>query len=89
MGANLSLVIRDRSPMSLASRVTGGHFTGGVVRATLAAWLHGEVLCPSCGLPIGRRDVDQDLRELDSAQPVGAIVTHRRCGATFRLEFSA
>ena len=51
-------------------------------------WLHGEARCPSCGLPIGTRDVDEDLRELDNAQPVGAIVTHRRCGATFRLEFS-
>jgi hypothetical protein len=35
-------------------------------------WLHGEALCPSCGLPIGRRDVDEELREVNSAQPVGA-----------------
>ena len=51
-------------------------------------WLHGEAACPSCGLPIGPRDVDEELRGPGSAQPVGAIVTHRRCGATFRLEFS-
>jgi hypothetical protein len=51
-------------------------------------WLHGEALCPSCRLPIDKRDVDQELREVDSAQPVGAIVTHRRCGATFRVRFS-
>jgi hypothetical protein len=53
------------------------------------AWAHGEALCPSCGLPIGPRDLDEELREPGSAQPVGAVVTHRRCGATFRLEFSA
>jgi len=51
-------------------------------------WLHGEALCPSCGLPIGKRDLDEELREPGSAQPVGAIVTHRRCGAPFRLEFA-
>jgi hypothetical protein len=53
------------------------------------AWLHGEVLCPSCGLPIEKRDLDEELPEPGSAQPIGAVVTHRRCGATFRLEFSA
>jgi hypothetical protein len=35
-----------------------------------------------------RRDVDKELREAESTQPVGAIVTHRWCGVTFRVEFS-
>jgi hypothetical protein len=46
-------------------------------------WVHGEALCPSCRLPIDKRDVDEELREAGTTQPVGAIVTHRRCGATF------
>jgi hypothetical protein len=51
-------------------------------------WQHGLAACPACGLPIGKRDLDEELRESGGAQSVGAIVTHRRCGATFRLEFS-
>ncbi len=51
-------------------------------------WLHGEAACPSCGLPMGKRDLDEELRAPGSAQPVGAIVTHRRCTATFRLRFA-
>jgi len=38
-------------------------------------------------VPIDARDVDEKLRELRSAQPVGPVVTHRRCGATCRVEF--
>jgi len=55
---------------------------------TRSAWAHGEALCPSCGLPIDERDVDEELRDRGSAQPVGAIVTHRRCGVHFQIEFS-
>ena len=51
------------------------------------AWAHGEALCPSCRLPIDSRDVDEELREPGRSQPIGAVVTHRRCGATFRLAF--
>ena len=62
-----------------------------MIEATIVprrTWLHGEAACPSCGLPIGKRDLDEELREPDSAQPVGAIVTHRRCGATFTIHFA-
>jgi len=52
------------------------------------AWAHGEALCPSCRLPIDARDVDEELREVGETQPIGAVVTHRRCGATFRITFS-
>lgn len=51
------------------------------------SWAHGEALCPSCGLPIDARDVDEELREVGETQPSGAMVTHRRCGATFRIAF--
>ena len=27
----------------------------------MLAWAHGEALCPSCGLPIDARDVDEKL----------------------------
>jgi hypothetical protein len=42
-------------------------------------------LSPSCRLPIDARDVDEELREVGETQPSGAVVTHRRCGATFRI----
>jgi hypothetical protein len=59
--------------------MSGEHFTGGVVR----------VACPGCGLPVdAKRDEVEELRSIASSEPVGAIVTHRRCGATFRLRFS-
>ncbi|HSW94971.1 MAG TPA: hypothetical protein VLI88_02305 [Patescibacteria group bacterium] len=51
------------------------------------AWAHGEALCPSCRLPIDSRDVDEELREVGEALASGAIVNHRRCGATFRIGF--
>ena len=41
----------------------------------------------SCRLPIDARDVDEELREVGEAQPTGAVITHRRCGATFRIAF--
>jgi hypothetical protein len=52
-------------------------------------WLHREALCPSCRLPIDSRDVDEELREVEETQLSGAVVTHRRCGATFRIRFEA
>ena len=53
------------------------------------AWLHGEALCPSCHLPIDSRDVVEELREVGETQAVGAVVTHKRCGATFRITFAS
>jgi len=50
--------------------------------------MHGEALCPSCRLPIDSRDVGQELREAGETQASGAIVTHRRCGTTVRLQFA-
>jgi hypothetical protein len=32
--------------------------------------------------------LDEALRDAAQADPVGAIVRHRRCGVRFRLEFS-
>ena len=52
------------------------------------AWARSEALCPYCGLPIDARDADEELREPGTARAVGAIVTHRRCGATVRLRFA-
>jgi hypothetical protein len=52
-------------------------------------WLHGEALCPSCRLPIDKRDVVEDLRDVGQTQPVGAVVTHKRCGAHFQIEFGS
>ena len=49
------------------------------------AWLRGEALCPSCKLPIDGRDVAEDAREAGESQPSGAVVTHKRCGAMFRV----
>jgi len=64
---------------------------GSIIEATVVprrTWAHGEALCPSCRLPVDQRDVDEELREPGDALPAGAIVTHRRCDATFRVEFS-
>jgi hypothetical protein len=66
------------------------HFTGGVVRATLAAWRHGEVSCPGCGLPVGAQHDDvEELRTATSSEPIGALVRHLRCGTPFRIEFDS
>ncbi len=51
-------------------------------------WTHGEALCPSCKLPIDARDVNEDLREVGETQVSGVAVTHRRCGASFRVRFA-
>jgi hypothetical protein len=68
--------------------MAGEHFTGGVVRATLAALRHGEVACPGCGLPVdAQRDIVEELRTVTSSEPIGALVTHLRCGTPFRIEF--
>jgi len=64
------------------------HFTAGVVRATLAAWRHGEVQCPGCGLPVdAEHDAAEELRTVTSSEPWGVLVTHLRCGTPFRIEF--
>jgi hypothetical protein len=64
------------------------HFTVGVVRATLAAWRHGEVQCPGCGLPVdAEHDAAEELRTVTSSEPWGVLVTHLRCGTPFRIEF--
>jgi hypothetical protein len=68
--------------------VRGELFSGGVIRASLSAWRHGEVQCPGCGLPVdASRDDVEELRAVTSIEPYGAIVTHRHCGAHFQIEF--
>jgi len=49
-------------------------------------WLHGVARCPECRLPQdAHRDLD-DYEQVNSDTPAtGAIVTHQRCGATFRV----
>jgi hypothetical protein len=67
-------------------------WTIGLIAATVVSrltWAYGEALYPSRGLPIDNRDVDEELRELGESQPSGANVTHRRCAATFRIQFAA
>ena len=68
--------------------VSGEHFAGGVLCATLSAWRHGEVACPGCGLPVdAQHDIVEERRTVTSTEPIGALVTHRRCGTPFRIEF--
>jgi len=51
-------------------------------------WLHGLALCPSCGLPLAvDRDLVKEIRHLPDPKVAAVDVTHRRCGASFRLEF--
>lgn len=63
------------------------HFVHEFTAVSRLTWAHGEALCPSCRLPIDSRDVDEVLREVGQSQLTGAIVTHQRCGATFRIQF--
>ncbi len=66
----------------------GELFSGGTIRVSLTHWRHGQVECPGCGLPVDvQRDEVEELRSLTSSEPDGAIVTHRRCGAHFQMEF--
>lgn len=58
------------------------------IHVSRLTWMHGEALCPSCGLPIDARNVDEELREPGQSLPIGAVVTHRRRGARFRLRFT-
>jgi hypothetical protein len=52
-------------------------------------WLHNEARCPACGLHLdAHRDLDEYVRKNSDTRAVGALVTHRRCGAKFRVEFS-
>jgi hypothetical protein len=54
------------------------------------AWIRGEALCPSCGLPIDAPDVQdetRDLDDLDQEESPEVLVKHRRCAATFRIRF--
>jgi hypothetical protein len=52
-------------------------------------WLHSEARCPSCGLHLDpHRDLDDYIRVSSDTRATGAIVTHRRCGAMFRIEFA-
>jgi len=59
------------------------------IRVFRRDWLHGEALCPSCQLPIGKRDVTEDVWEVGQSEPVGAVVAHQRCGASFRISFAS
>jgi hypothetical protein len=68
----------------------GELFSGGIIRVSLSDWRHGLVECPGCGLPVDRdRDETEETWGITSAEPHGAIVTHRRCGAHFQIEFGA
>jgi hypothetical protein len=63
---------------------------GPVIDATVVSrrdWLHGEALCPSCRLPIDQRDVIDEVWDVRESEPVGAMITHKRCGATYRIRF--
>ena len=47
---------------------------------------HREARCPDCNLPLdSARDVDEVIREVGETRPVGARVTHRRCGSSFQV----
>ena len=64
--------------------------SGGINRVSLSDWRHGHVECPGCGLPAdAQRDDVLELRSITSTEPDGAIVTHRRCGAHFQIEFGS
>ena len=68
----------------------GELFSGGTIRISLADWRHGLAECPGCGLPVDKdRDETKELWSISSAEPQGVIVTHRRCGAHFSVEFGA
>ena len=57
-------------------------------RVTGRDWNHGEARCPSCGLHLNQyRDLDDYIRVNSDTRATGAIVTHRRCGASFRIVF--
>ena len=66
----------------------GELFSGGTIRISLSDWRHGQAECPGCGLPVdAQRDEVEELRTITSSEPDGAIVTHRRCGTHFQIEF--
>jgi hypothetical protein len=68
--------------------VGGDVFTGGVVRATLAARRHGGVAYPGCGLPVDtQRDIVEEVRTVTRASPSARFVTNMRCDTPFRIEF--
>jgi len=51
-------------------------------------WNHGEARCPSCRLHLNvQLDLDEYERANADTCATGTIVTHRRCGATFRIAF--
>jgi hypothetical protein len=53
------------------------------------AWLHGESRCPSCRLHLSPSlDLDEYIRVNSDTRATGALVTHGRCGATFRIVFA-
>ncbi|MDP9245979.1 MAG: hypothetical protein M3O64_04930 [Chloroflexota bacterium] len=82
----------DKGPLLAEGGSLRDQFTisSSVIEAVIVSrrdWLLGEAAGPSCGLPIGKPDLDEEIREPGSAQPVGVILTHRRCAARFRLRF--
>jgi len=49
----------------------------------------GEAKCPKCGLHLSPHlDLDEYIRVNSDTRATGALVTHRRCGATFRIAFA-
>jgi hypothetical protein len=52
------------------------------------AWVHGQVRCPNCDLPIDRiRDHGDYLWDDSGARSYGVQGKHERCGAAFRFDF--
>ena len=52
-------------------------------------WNHGEARCPSCGLHLNPYRALEDYERKDSdTRATGALVSHRRCGSTFRIVFA-
>jgi hypothetical protein len=52
-------------------------------------WNHREARCPRCGLHLDPQlDLQSYERENTDTRARGALVTHRRCGASFRILFT-
>ena len=52
-------------------------------------WSLGEARCPTCGFHLNQfRDLDDYERTTSDTRATGALVTHRRCGAKFLIEFA-
>lgn len=58
------------------------------VRVERSTFLHGLAECPSCRLHLdARKDVDELIQPASESRAIGARMTHRRCGASFKVVF--